>query len=92
MITREFREEKMYIELHDGLGCKPHFHEALEFVLLLEGSVDAYAEEQQYELRSGDAFLTFPHQVHSYDRDSIGERAWLVVAPVSMCDEFKSLL
>lgn len=92
MVKREARDEKMYIQLHNGVGYIPHFHEAMEFVLLLEGSVDAYAEEQRYELRTGDAFLTFPHQVHSYDRDSPDERAWLVVAPVSMCDIFKSLL
>lgn len=92
MVTRETRGGKIYVELHKVLGYKAHFHEDLEFVLLLEGSVDAYAEEQPYALRAGDAFLTFPHQVHSYDRDSMDERAWLIVVPVSMCGNFKNLL
>ena len=91
MNLREPRGGKMYIEMHNGLGCTPHFHEDLELVLMLEGSVDAYADERLYPLKAGDLFLTFPHQVHSYDRDSADGRAWLIIVPISMCGSFKNI-
>ena len=46
----------------------PHLHRELELICLLEGDVIAYADSVRYELHAGDIFLTFPNQIHSYEK------------------------
>ena len=46
----------------------PHLHRELELICLLEGDVIAYADSARYELHAGDVFLTFPNQIHSYEK------------------------
>lgn len=46
----------------------PHLHRELELICLLEGDVVAYVDSARYELHAGDVFLTFPNQIHSYEK------------------------
>lgn len=50
------------------LHCLPHLHRELEMVCLLEGESVAYADTVRCELHAGDVFLSFPNQIHYYDR------------------------
>ena len=61
----------------------PHLHRELELICLLEGDVIAYADSVRYELHAGDIFLTFPNQIHSYEKVSIssGRRSGLKIKP-----------
>ncbi|MBQ9774236.1 MAG: AraC family transcriptional regulator [Clostridia bacterium] len=53
-----------------NIQCMPHLHRELELVCLLEGDVVAYADSMRCELHAGDIFLTFPNQIHSYEKRS----------------------
>ena len=51
-----------------NIQCMPHLHRELELICLLEGEVVAYADSVRCELQAGDIFLTFPNQIHSYEK------------------------
>ena len=51
-----------------NIQCMPHLHRGLELICLLEGEVIAYADSVRCELHPGDIFLTFPNQIHSYEK------------------------
>ena len=51
-----------------NIQCMPHLHRELELICMLEGEVVAYADSTRCELQAGDIFLTFPNQIHSYEK------------------------
>ena len=51
-----------------NVQCLPHLHRELELICLLEGEVVAYADSTRCVLHAGDVFLTFPNQIHSYEK------------------------
>ena len=51
-----------------NIQCMPHLHRELELICILEGEVVAYADSVRCELHAGDLFLTFPNQIHSYEK------------------------
>ena len=52
----------------DNLSNLPHLHRELEMICLLEGEAVAYADTVRCELHAGDIFLSFPNQIHYYER------------------------
>ena len=97
MAVHERRSEEMLFERRNAakgrvLFCEPHFHSALEFVLMEEGAVDAHADASRYRLEAGDVYLSFPNQVHFFENDSPDQRSWIVIVPLSMCSDYKKLL
>ena len=59
---------------------QPHFHEnCFEIVFVTKGSISFYTDLHSYTIYGGDAFVTFPNEVHSTNGVpmSIGEICWL---------------
>lgn len=59
---------------------KPHFHEnCFEVVFVTNGSISFYVDRRPYTIYGGDAFITFPNEVHSTNGVpmSVGEICWL---------------
>ena len=52
----------------DTLSNLPHLHRELEMICILEGDAVAYADTVRCELCAGDVFLSFPNQIHYYER------------------------
>ncbi len=50
------------------IQCMPHLHRELELIYMVEGEVVAYADSIRYTIGPGDVFLTFPNQIHSYEK------------------------
>lgn len=48
------------------LGCRPHLHKHIELVCLFEGTTTGVLDAHEYTIRSGDVFIAFPNQVHSF--------------------------
>ena len=61
-----------------------HLHRHIEFVILLDASVTAYADTECCLLQPGDAFIAFPNQVHRYDPPREGERSIIVIVDPDM--------
>ncbi len=64
-----------------NIECMPHLHRELELVYMLEGTVVAYADSVRYVLHPGDLFLTFPNQIHSYEKSPNETHIGLIFKP-----------
>ncbi len=51
-----------------NIQCIPHLHQELELICMYEGEAIAYADTTRCQLQGGDVFLTFPNQIHSYEK------------------------
>ena len=75
---------------YDGhlLKCEAHLHHHLELMLLLHGQTVGYAGTERCQLRDGDAFLSFPNQIHRFD--SVGpEEFYLFIVDPRMMPELE---
>lgn len=63
-----FFEPKDKLECHrfEALTVGEHFHDYIEMFYLRQGTSLARVDAAEYLLHSGDVFLTFPNQIHSY--------------------------
>lgn len=69
-IIYEHRKEDIYMRnsVQQCLEYRtPHMHRELEIILYYGGKTVAYVDSVRYELQTGDVFLTFPNQIHSYE-------------------------
>jgi len=70
------------------LGCPAHLHHHLELALLLRGRVTGYAGTERCQLTEGDAFLSFPNQIHRFE--SVGpEEFYLFIVDPDMMPELE---
>ena len=59
---------------------RPHFHEhSFEIVFVTKGNISFYVDQKEYSLYGGDAFLTFPDEIHHTNGIpmSVGEIFWM---------------
>ncbi len=76
---------------NDGrrLKCAAHLHNHLELVLLLHGDTVGYAGTERCQLTDGDAFLSFPDQIHRFD--SVGpEEFYIFIIDPRMMPELEA--
>ncbi|MBQ1233336.1 MAG: AraC family transcriptional regulator [Clostridia bacterium] len=69
-----------FLEGHN-IQCLPHLHRELELIYLVRGEVVAYADSTRCVLHAGDVFLTFPNQIHSYEKLSDEEHVGFIFKP-----------
>ena len=65
------------VEYQDGGVAQPHDHPFEESYYILEGEVDAVADDQRYSLRAGDFFWTGVGCIHGFHNSSGGRVRWL---------------
>lgn len=88
-----FYEEKgSEIAIHQGnsLEFSAHLHNHIELVGMVDGVAQAFVDTKKYELKSGDAFIVFPNQIHRYQK--IGEENYIIfIFPVNYLTEYQSI-
>ena len=85
------RDGQLYFRMAHTLEFDAHMHESVELVFLIEGSAHAFAGGRDYRLSAGDFFVVFPNSIHYYD-NCINNRAIVVIVPLDMLAEFRSIL
>ena len=73
------------------LACAPHLHRELELVFMTQGHSIGYADTVRCEINSGDIFLTFPNQIHSYESPDDESYILLIFSP-DLLPEFTETL
>ncbi len=68
-----------------------HLHRHVELALLRRGRVTAYVDGERSELKAGDAFLSFPNQVHSYDPSEGEELSYVLIVDPDQMPELAPL-
>lgn len=91
MIPFYEQQRTAWINHQQQLDFPLHMHDAIEIVCLLEGSSTVICESGQIALGPGDIFLSFPNQIHGYEktRDFDG---YLLVASTATLTGCKAML
>ena len=61
------RTDLWKLETGENFVFPPHLHASFEWIAVTEGTMSVTVDKKQYSLRSGDALLVHPNQVHSFD-------------------------
>lgn len=72
------------------LQCSPHLHYHIEFVCMLSGNAEAYADTDEYNIHPGDIFIAFPNQVHRFITTEPEKYRLFIVNPELM-PEYRSI-
>lgn len=89
-VLYEKKDATVSAEYRDQLGFDPHFHSHIELVYMLEGEPTASVNFQEYALRPGDVFITFPNQIHHY-RDNGASRSMILIFPNDLFPDYARL-
>ena len=94
-MSATYEQKKVLLDYFKAskLSPLPHLHKELELIYVRNGNSRAVVNNKEYELHSGDLFLTFPYQVHYYPDSSNGEyyvHAFPVSILVTMIDVINS--
>ena len=81
MPVYENRQEFLSYSTVSLLASLPHLHKEIEMIYVFDGNVQAIANHRSFELKEGDLFITFPHQIHYYLNTAIGQYALLIHSP-----------
>ncbi|MCQ2353983.1 MAG: AraC family transcriptional regulator [Clostridia bacterium] len=63
------------------LNCSPHLHYHIEFVCMIEGNTEAFADADEYTVHAGDLFISFPNQVHRFVSSGPEKYRIFIVSP-----------
>ena len=69
------KQSEFYYHVGDNLNFPLHIHRSFEFFSQLQGKTLVIIDEQEYELKKGEAVLIFPFQTHSYKAIAKGKHA-----------------
>ena len=75
------KKYSLFVGAAHSLGRIPHIHTHLELVYMREGEADAVLDNQVFRMKAGDLFLSFPNQIHSYEK-SRDPRGFLLIVPL----------
>ncbi len=79
----------------ENLNRYIHFHESFEICFVTEGEIDICIGEREYHLRSGEAVVIFPRQLHRYTTAEYSRLHIITFMPElvpQFADRFKNLL
>ncbi len=78
----EPQHEKVFIDRRKWyLEFKPHFHRHIELAYLKSGHSNVTVDGETYLLSSGEFFLSFPNQIHSYSGRAEQEKIMMLISP-----------
>jgi|LSQX01.1.fsa_nt_gb AraC-like DNA-binding protein len=87
----ELKPSDFYAYYTTSLEFEAHLHSHIELAYLLDGSVMACADTTESVLYPKDIFISFPNQIHSFQRVK-DEKAILMIFSPDMFPEYKKLL
>ena len=57
---------RFYMSVDEGSYVAPHWHNSLEIIYMLEGSMKVKCENKEIEVRAGDISLINSREIHSF--------------------------
>ena len=63
----ENKEYQLNIAKRGSLMRAPHLHRHLEMIYMQKGRAGVLLDGKEFIMEEGDAFLSFPNQIHGYD-------------------------
>lgn len=90
----QYEAPKKYVLVNTcrELTREPHFHNAVEIVLMVKGQTEATVNYTRYLLHEGELLMVFPNQVHFYNDLTPIINAPILVFPPELCPDFVTQL
>ena len=81
--------QKYLKESHDQIKLRvhyvhkpiPHFHDAIELIFMLDGTITAYCNGTPYQVGPGDVFFAGSNVIHSYNHTGVVNSILLIADP-----------
>jgi len=87
----EKRKIPFYVATSKGLSPLPHLHKEIEIVYVEQGSFLSHADSLSEEAVVGHLYISFPNQVHYYERPEVG-KYYLVIVDTKVFFGLKDML
>ena len=89
-IYYEKKDDLFYIQHRSKLACDAHLHHHVELVYMIEGNVKAAVDSIDVIISTGDIFISFPNQIHSYEEYDGNNSIILIFSP-DLYPEYKHI-
>ncbi len=84
----EVKSTDLNVSLRSRLEISKHLHHHVELAVMVEGATHAYAGERGGLLQAGQAFISFPNQVHQFLDDCGKFRCYLFIFSPNLVPAF----
>lgn len=80
-VVYENKSEPIIILNSTRLSSLPHMHKEVEIVYVEKGKSFAHADRECIDIGTGDVFISFPNQVHFYEKTENGKYYVIIISP-----------
>lgn len=82
---------QLYFKEDPSLETRPQFHDAIEFIIMTEGSAEAYNGDSMKVISEGDIFFAESYESHHYKQLSESLKAFVIVISRDYLKSFREL-
>lgn len=83
-ISFEKKNSNLSYSFNNTLTPQAHLHKDIEMIYIMDGESYAYIDKKEYLLKTGDVFIVFPYQIHSYRTVVKGKFLIIVFSPETL--------
>ena len=83
-VSFEKKNSNLSYSFNNTLTTQAHLHKEIEMVYIIDGESYAYIDKKEYLLKTGDVFIVFPYQIHSYTTLEKGEFLIMIFSPETL--------
>lgn len=76
-----FHGDSLKIEMGKNFSFPSHLHSSFEFITVMSGEMVINVDKKQYVIRTGEALLIFPNQVHSLETPEHSSHCLCIFSP-----------
>ena len=79
-VLYEKKDKPIILMQSSRLSPLPHMHKEVEIIYVKKGSAVAHADRTSQLIESGDVFVSFPNQVHFYEKSETGKYHVIIIS------------
>ena len=80
-VVYEKKDKPIILMQTSRLSPLPHMHKEVEIIYVKKGYAVAHADRESRVIESGDVFISFPNQVHFYEKSETGKYDVIIISP-----------
>lgn len=83
-VSFEKKNSNLSYSFNNTLTTQAHLHKEIEMIYIIDGESYAYIDKKDYLLKTGDIFIVFPYQIHSYTTLEKGNFLIMIFSPETL--------
>lgn len=89
-IFYQSRAERVWFHLSENHSFAPHLHRQVELLIVLEGSLTASVDHNEYQVSADEGIIIFPNRLHSFFTPE-NSRILICIFDSGFCHDFRNL-